>query len=210
MIYKVLVAEDEFIDKIYRESLDDLNKFYEINWIYDLPKVVIVDDRKTIDSWKQKKTEPWLVGWTEGRTVYVLNRENLEKESEHKYSDETYYALVKHELSHCFYHILSNNKHKPIWLTEGVAIYTSGQNQFKKKPDEFSKFLQFYDNGGSAVYSESGFAVESLIKEYGKPKLFELIKGLQHVNSEKEFSVLFAKIYSIQLSYENFNIIFQK
>lgn len=210
MIYKIISTKDAFLEKIYSESMDDLNKFYEIDWLHHLPKIISIDDRKSIDSWKQKETEPWEVGWAEGRNVYILNRENLEKESEHKYSNETYYALVKHELSHCFYHILSSNKYKPIWLNEGVAIYTSGQNQFKKKPTEFKKFLQFYDEGGSGVYSESGFVIETLLKKYGKTKLLELIKKLKDIESKEKFDILFKTIYCFDPTYDNFNKIYEK
>jgi hypothetical protein len=205
MIYKATPVKDNLLEKVYSESMTSLNEFYEIDWVYGLPKIITISDRKTINLLRQRKTEAWEVGWAEGKSVYVLDRENFEKESDHKYSDETYRALVKHELSHCFYHILSNQEHKPIWLNEGVAIYTSGQNKFKKKPTEFKKFLQFYDEGGGSVYFESGFAVESLVKKYGKAKLLELIKRLENIRSKEEFDVLFKTIYGFESTYENFN-----
>lgn len=205
MIYKIIPTKNDFLEKVHTESIADLNKFYEIDWVYNLPKIITVNDRKTIDLLRQRKTEAWEVGWADGKSIYVLDKENFEKESSHKYSDETYSALVKHELSHCFYHILSNNVPKPIWLNEGVAIYTSGQNQFKKRPTEFKKFLQFYNEGGGDVYSEAGFVVETLIKKYGKVKLLELIKRLENTKSENDFTVLFKTIYDFEPAYENFN-----
>lgn len=210
MIYKLAPIKDDFLEKVYTAAMSDLNKFYEIGWTYGLPKVIIVNDRKEIDLLRGRKSEPWEIGWAEWKSIYILSKENFEKESSHEYSDETYAATVKHELSHCFYHVLSSFGRKPVWLNEGVAIHVSGQNKFKKRPVEFTKFLGFFSKGGSGVYSEAGFAVEILIKKYGKKKLFGLIKRLEEVNSEKEFNTLFKSIYNFEPTYENFNSLLNK
>jgi hypothetical protein len=205
MIYKITQTKDDFLEKIYKESLDDLNAFYEINWTHHLPRIFVVNDRKTIDLLKGEKTEDWLVGWVEGKTAYILNKNNLKKESNHKYNPDEYFALVKHEISHLFFRTLSGGNAKPIWLNEGVAIYTSGQNEFKKKPTEFSKFLEFYDNGGKEIYSEAGFFVQALIEKFGKPKLLNLVKDLKNIKNKEEFEKFFAKEYGFGLNYEEIN-----
>ena len=167
MIYKLKEQKDKFIEKIYKESMKDLGQFYEIKWTQGRPNVTIVDSRKEIDKLKDMKTEPWIVGWADRQMIFLLNRKKFGKESNHKYnSEKTYTALLKHEISHAFYNILSKGNYNPRWLCEGVAIYTSGQNKFKKPLSKFSNFLDYYDNGGSAVYQESGFAVEMLVKKY--------------------------------------------
>lgn len=205
MIYKAIPFEDNFIENTYKKSLDELNNFYEIGWVHHLPKIVIVDDRKTINLLRGEKTEDWLTGWSEGQNVFFLNKDNFEKESNHKYSPDTYSALIKHELSHSFFKVLSSGQSKPIWLNEGVAIYISGQNDFKKKPSVFSNFLEFYDNGGKKVYSESGFFVQALVEKYGKQKLLDLIKELKKIKSKEEFENYFKKEYGFKLSYEEIN-----
>jgi len=205
MIYNITQTKDDFLEKIYKESLDDLNAFYEINWTHHLPRIFVVDDRKTIDLLKGEKTEDWLIGWSEKNTVYVLNKDNLEKESDHKYNPDEYSAFIKHELSHSFYNILSSGNAKPIWLNEGVAIYTSGQNKFKKKPTEFSKFLEFYDKGGKEIYGEAGFFIQALVEKFGKQKLFGLIKDLKSLKGKEEFEKFFAKEYGFGLNYEEIN-----
>jgi hypothetical protein len=146
MIYKLAEQKDKFIESVYKESMRDLDKFYEIGWNTGKPNIAIVETRKQINKLKDVKTEPWVVGWSDNKTVYVLDRNKYEKESNHKYNPETYKALIKHELSHAFYNILSNGKYNPRWLCEGVAIYTSGQNKFKKPIVKFTNFLDFYDN----------------------------------------------------------------
>jgi len=205
MIFKIHHIKDDFLEKIYTDSMKSLNEFYEINWVHHLPTVITVDDRETINVFKGKKTEGWLVGWANGSQVYVLNKDNFEKESSHKYNLDEYSALVKHELSHCFYSILSNYNHFPSWLTEGDAIHTSGQNKFKKKPKKFSEFLDFHYHGGSGIYKESGFFIEKLIEKFGKQKLLNIIKKTKNLKTRKEFNQLFAKEYGFNLNYDEIN-----
>ena len=205
MIYKITQIEDDFLEKIYKESVSDLNTFYEIGWNHHLPKLVVVDDRKTIDSLRDEKTEGWLIGWSRGEIIYVLNKDNFEKESNHKYSPDTYSAFIKHELSHSFFNVLSGYNSKPIWLNDGLSIYTSNQDKLKKKPEAFSKFLEFYDNGGKDLYAEPGFFVRGLIEKFGKKKLLNLIKGLKNARTKEDFEKLFAKEYGFNLNYEEIN-----
>jgi len=206
MIFKLIEQKDKFVEKVYKEAMKDLNKFYGINWTYGKPNVIIVGSRKQIDQLKDMKTERWVVGWSDRQTIYVLNRRKMGKESNHKFNTEkTYAALLKHEISHAFYNVLSKGKYNPRWLCEGVAIYTSGQNKFKKPLIKFGSFLDFYDVGGSGIYSEAGFVVEILVKKYGKKKLLELISNLNTINNEESFSKLFKKIYSFTPSYKKFN-----
>jgi len=205
MIYKLKEQKDKFIEKVYKESMKDLSRFYGIQWTYGKPYIIIVKNRKEIDRLKDIKTERWLEGWSNGKSIYVLDRKNLEKESSHKYTEETYSAFLKHEISHTFYSIISKGKTSPKWLCEGVAIYTSGQNKFKKIPTKFENFLDFYENGGSSIYYESGFVMELLVKKYGRGKLLKLISKLNTVRNKDEFYKLFKSIYSFPLNYNKLN-----
>lgn len=205
MPLKICLFKDKFIDEICKESMDDLNEFYEINWVHHLPVPIIVKDRKAIDLLRREKTGPWLVGWAEGNKVFILDRGNFEEESDHEYSPEKYYALLKHEISHAFYRVLSEGHAKPVWLWEGVAIYTSGQNKMKRRPEIFKDFLGFYEKGGKGVYAESGFAVQLLVEKFGKQKLLDLIKRLKETKNERGFNELFRKIYGFSAKYEDFN-----
>ncbi|MFA6297295.1 MAG: hypothetical protein WC629_01905 [Candidatus Paceibacterota bacterium] len=205
MIYKITSTNDTYLETIFKESLDDLNTFYEIDWQHHLPNIIVVDDRKTINLLKGEETEPWIIGWSEGKTIYILNKDNFETESNHKYNHAEYSAFVKHEMSHSFFSALSGGRWKPVWLNEGVAIYTSGQNNFKQKPGEFKHFLESYDRGNKEIYSEAGFIVEFLIEKYGKEKLLTLIKNLKNYPTKELFEQGFEKEYGFALSYEGFN-----
>lgn len=208
MNLKICTTEDLLLDKIYKESMEDLNKFYEIDWVHHTPIIIQVENRKTIEALKRQKTEAWSIGWNDHGNIFILDRNNLEKESSHKYTLELYSYHIKHELSHAFYEVVSDGEYHPIWLTEGVAIYTSGQNQFKKTPEKFSKFLEFYEKGGADVYSESGFVVKILVDKFGKHKLFELIKGTKNIDSRDDFGKLFKNVYGFDPTYEEFNKIY--
>ena len=95
MPLKIESLEDEFIGRICKESVDDLNEFYGINWVHHLPVPIVVKDRKSIDLLKGEKTEPWVVGWAEGNKVFILDRNCFGSESDHKYTQEKYYSLLK-------------------------------------------------------------------------------------------------------------------
>lgn len=163
-------SRDKFVQSVFKRSMKELGEFYDINWTTNLPKIFLLKTREEIDLFHTKPTEPWLVAWADERfrAVFILGRKSLERESSHKYSEEYYSSLIKHELSHLFYKIRSYGRTGPAWLSEGVAIYTSGQNRFKPVPNKLENFLEFYKNAGSGVYSESGFVVEALIREFGK------------------------------------------
>ena len=107
-----------------------------------------------------------------------------------------------------FYGKLSAYKRGPVWLSEGTAIYTSGQTKLKLKPKELKNFLEFYAEGGSEVYAESGFVIEALVKKFGKEKLLKLIESLKNISNENQFKDAFQNIYGFPLNYEKINEIY--
>lgn len=206
MIYKISKTTHLKLEQVYKNSMEELDQFFQIDWKLNRPHIILVPDRKTIDSLKGQKTEDWIVGWAGSGNVYLLEDKNFEKESNHKYSDEEYFALIKHELAHCFSNIVSNFSGKPTWLLEGISIYLSGQNKLKTKPKKFEKFIEFFNKSGKEVYSESGFAVMFLVEKYGKEKLLNLLKESKKSESPENFSNLFRSIYGFELSYDNFEV----
>lgn len=208
MILKIKSIKDKFLEEIYEKSMKELDEFFELNWKRNLPCIFLVPDRKTINALHERETPDWIVGWTDGKDVYLLDKTNYEKESCHKYSDEEYASTIKHELTHSFTHVYSGYSGKPKWLWEGIAIYLSGQLEFKKKPEKLTDFLNFYDSGAiKKVYQEAGFAVEFLVKKYGKNKLVALLKSLKEIDSQEDFSKKFENIYHFKLDYVNFKVL---
>ena len=62
-IFKVTVAEEPKLQEYKDKAIKELNEFFNERWVYNTPKVFIVDDRKTINLLREAKTEDWLVGW---------------------------------------------------------------------------------------------------------------------------------------------------
>ena len=210
MIFSVNPTSDKLIEQAYKEGMEELNKFFEINWIRDTPTIFTIPDRKTIDLIRKKPSEDWVIGWADDklRAIYILEAKDYEKESCHKYSDEKYTALIKHELVHLFMVVFSkNNNLKPIWLHEGIAIYLSGQNELRKIPKDakFSRFLNSHDKYEEGLYQESGFAVKILIERNGKEKFLQLVKETKKTEPKEEFTKRFKKIYGFELNYDYFN-----
>lgn len=152
MILTIGVKENKFVHKIYDSSMQSLKEFFGFELGNNAPNIILVKDRATIDALKKEKTEPWSVGWTDGKNIYVLDKKNYEKESSHKYSRAEYITLIKHELVHSFYDELTDSCHGPPWFSEGVAIYLSGQNKFKTKPAELKEFLDIHTYYEKDIY----------------------------------------------------------
>ena len=189
-----------FFDKAMKELID----FYGVNWIENTPVIYLVDSRESFDIISGYKTDDWVVGRAlSDNKLLLLSPESYEKESRHKYSDEEYYSLLKHELSHLFYIIFSKGK-GPVWLDEGFAIYTSNHLSTKERPKEFKDFLKYYSYEDENVYLEAGFVVEGLIIKYGKEKVIGFLKVLPNVNREDDFKKEFEKYFGLELDYKSF------
>lgn len=191
------------VKSFYEKAMKELIDFYDVNWIENTPVIYLVNSRESFDIISGYKTEDWVVGRALSyNKLLLLSPESYEKESRHKYSDEEYYSLLKHELSHLFYMIFSQGK-GPIWLDEGFAIYTSDQLTEKDIPKEFKNFLKYYSHEDEDVYSEAGFVVEGLIKKYGKEKVLEFLKLLPDIDSEESFNNEFEKYFEMKLDYKD-------
>lgn len=201
MIYQIQSKKDAMVSRMYKQAMKELDEFFKLNWIENTPLLIIVPDRATIDKLKQEKTENWIVAWAEyynSIKIYILDPSNYEKYSCHKYTEKEYYRLIKHELAHCFTAVLSNYSYKPIWLLEGISIFLSGQNASYSTPQIFTSFLNSYNDYEVNVYEEAGFVVELLIKKFGKQKIIKLLKALGTHKTQKDFNIIFEKIYGFE------------
>jgi hypothetical protein len=206
MLFNLTPNKDKDLERMTKELIDELNDFYEIGWVRNVPHLFIVPDRLTIDQLKGKETEAWVVGWSEGQNVFVLDSANMASESVHKnMTPESYRRLIKHELSHAFCKSLVGGSIKPTWLSEGVAIYTAGQNVEWRRPKKFDHFLEYFDQRGEGAYDESGFVVELLVEKFGKQKLLKLLKQCKEPVNAEEFNSHFLSIYGFSPIYDEFN-----
>lgn len=206
-IYELTAKEDKEVGDMYEKAMRELDEFFEVGWKRNSPKIMIIKDRKTIDSLQGEKTPEWVIGWAGSNEIYLLDRNNFEKESNHTYSKEEYSQLMKHELCHMFFKIVSNAKdyNQFIWLNEGLAGFLSRQYKDNKKPEKFEIFLDQYSNWKGDAYHESAYAVKVLFEKFGKQKLLELITSLNKVKSRKDFEKVFKEIYNSKPTYGFFN-----
>ena len=72
MIYTIKQKPDKFLENICDQAMKDFNEFFGIKWVKNLPKLVIIDERKTIDSLLNKKTQDWQVGWAQKGNIILL------------------------------------------------------------------------------------------------------------------------------------------
>ncbi len=161
--------------------------------------VFVVNDRDTINILHGEETGEWIVGWIAGgNIVFVLNKDKFGEHSVHKYDADDYYKLIKHELAHLFFKVITGGKTGPKWLWEGVSIMVSGQAEKWVKPAEFKGFLD-----GKDVYIELGYALQLLTEKYDKDKLLQFLKAYKGFDGD--ISVLFKETYGFDLNYSSFN-----
>jgi len=207
MIFDIKKSNNKKTEEMYERAMKELGEFFEIEWNENKLKfkVIFVPDRETFDSLKGRNTEDWARGSTMGsrNIIFIFPPEKIEIETSHKYSDETYYNFLKHELAHLFTGRLRRG-YKPIWLHEGIAVYVSGQIPDEKEPIKLNKFLEFFNTGGVGVYDESGVAVQILIEQFGKKRFLEFVTKSE-VENEEEFKEIFEEFFGVKLEYEWFN-----
>ena len=199
-IFKITVAEEPKIQDYKEKANKELNEFFNEKWVYNTPKVFIVDNRKTIDLLREDKTKDWVVGWGWGRSaIFILNPLNISKESCHDGSKYNIEQLIKHELCHSFLQkIFGSSKFK--WISEGVSLYTAGQLGNYKTPKKFDGFLN-----DERIYQESGYAIKLLIEKFGKDKLFEFLKKQSDTSETEKLETVFKEIFGAKMDYSFFN-----
>ncbi|HNU76638.1 MAG TPA: hypothetical protein PKL88_02900 [bacterium] len=199
-IFKITPIKNNKLQKYKEVAIKELNDFFSLEWTKNTPKIFIVDDRRTINLLKEEKTEDWVVGWSWGqRAIFILNPNNISKESCHDGSTYSISKLIKHELGHSFFQSKFGRSNFT-WINEGVSVYVAKQLDKYKMPKEFKGFLD-----GNNIYFESGSAIKLLIDNYGKEKLFEFFEKQSGIETNKELGIIFEKIFGNKLSYEFFN-----
>lgn len=202
---KAKIYKNNKLEKLLERYLDEIEKFFNITKPYNKPIFILLETREIINCAYGRETEDWVVGWSSGKYIFLLDPENYEKENKYQYSEEEYSQLVKHEITHFFYNALVGTTN-PRWLLEGIGSYISGQtNRYKDKLTQFEFFLSYYSNTDSRIYKEAGFVVKTLIDRFGKEKLLDFIKALRGNKSPQDVEKVFQEIYRLDLSYSNMN-----
>ncbi|MCL5430222.1 MAG: hypothetical protein M1504_01950 [Candidatus Marsarchaeota archaeon] len=169
---------------------------------------------------REGKVGDWVGGWSDENAIYILdvNKCKLTKKVKARVLREGYLSDLTHEIAHLFFlRVAKTHDAIPVWLWEGVARYLDGHTKSSKntprfRPNKFKDFLEYYDKhklsgkeNEAGVYGESGFAVEFLVRNFGKKKLLLLIRAIKDTKDEVTFAKKFKKIYGFELNYDNFN-----
>jgi len=180
--------------------------------IENTPDIYILESRKEIDEIRGISTSSQDVGWAKNRNIFLLDYKKIETESSYKLTPEQYIALIKHELNHLFFNIVSGGTSGPIWFREGFSIFLSGQttNGQWEKPGELIGFIESEGENKKYAYSEGGFVVELLVDKFGKEKVIQLVKRLKSIASDQDFKQTFNEIFGIELSYDSINNLYLK
>lgn len=166
-----VIANFSSVREFFGESLDDLE--LNICTKQELNKIV----SSSTDIYGDENNIPeWVTGFCIKQKVYVamLNEKDIEYLSK----------VAVHELVHLLSDRIEREERRPKLLQEGLAVYLSGQmseNRFKTLVDHYNnnklhKLSEYVNCNGLEFanlngYVYSYFAMEYLIKEYGKEKI---------------------------------------
>ncbi len=199
-VFKITPYDNKKLQEYKDSAMRELNEWFGTKWLYNTPKIFVVDNRETINILWGKQTENWIVGWSSGNVaIYILNPESISKESSHKGETYDIEKLIKHELCHSFFH-LTLGKSNFSWISEGVSIYVANQLDKYKMPIEFKGFLD-----GKNIYYESGNAIKLLVDNFGKEKLFEFLKKQNNIKDGEKLKTAFKEVFGEALEYSFFN-----
>jgi hypothetical protein len=227
-IFVVRTNRSPRINDAYEKAMRDLSSFFEVS---RRPRILLADERTLYDLSDWKPAPP---GWVEYPNVFILRKIFSSEERMHMVHETAhlfFLACAKMQLndtdvspspiwlwegvSMFVSGQIMRRSMRRLWDTywEGGAVTVSGQiiRRSMKRPSKFGDFLNYYDRWTLSgreqpdVFWESGFAVEFLVKNYGRKKLLELIRSVKDANTQKLFAKRFKEIYGFELSYDNFN-----
>lgn len=181
-----------------KKIIEECQDFFGIK-MKNPPKITFVYTREEIDEIAGRKTERWVRAITRRDGLYFIHPNKLEELTPHKNDD--FWKVVKHEISHwLFNQITGTYNGEPRWFTEGLAMYMAGQQDtvpFSIEVSITSKYYSFTDNG---TYSWGLLLVTSLINKFGKEKVVNLVKKIDHNITQEIFAKLFVNEFGISLS----------
>ncbi|EKE00428.1 MAG: hypothetical protein ACD_22C00025G0006 [uncultured bacterium] len=197
-VFKLTPLEDTTLQKYHDTAIKDLNEFFGRKWLNNTPKIFVLDNRETINLFQERETESWLVGFSMGNSVCILNPANISRESSQDGSKYNIEKLIKHEMCHSFFQKTFGMTNF-LWITEGVSIYVADQFDMFPIPSKFDGFLD-----GKKTYQESGAIIKLLFDKYGKDKLFDFLKKQSGIKEMEELKTVFEGVFDAKLEYSFF------
>src|SRR3989304_4597058 len=94
-IFSISTLKNKGLESTYNKNMEELNQFFQMNWVVSVPKIYVIDNRETINFLKDYETPKWLVGWSMDRNVYILDKDAFATDSDHNYFESDYNMLIK-------------------------------------------------------------------------------------------------------------------
>ncbi len=185
----------------------DYEKYFKIllghiKWACDFfewaPPEIIIEFHKTresIDKHWGSKSYNWVVGFHKENTteIHLIHPHSYEELSVHKFSEEGFANLLKHEITHLF--IGLKYQKYPYLFNEGLALYVSNfylKDKVLQKVKERNilpefESLFFFENDYLAASFLSMFLVY-LDGKYGAEKVNVFVNQLDHPDYKQVFT----------------------
>lgn len=195
------------MENINEKYKDEVEKAYlEIRDIFGFDIEYTIVFHETREAYEKaagkSKTPAWMIATASNvkKTVNIVNPLLWEKEGAHKIDE--LFELLKHEITHLFTSQFAKNKRLPLWLTEGLAYYLSGQykrknniaieQSFCSKLDTPYGWGQFVNFG---AYDLASRFVTYLCEVHSFEKVKELIKEAPVNYEYRKFDRAFKNVF---------------
>jgi len=183
------------ITTLYNENIKLIKDFFQKDWLPNSkPVILLVQSRTDYNSILQCQTPTWQVGNSNGPTIYLIETEKIEKESDGIHKQQDFNKLLKHEMMHSYTSFYSNFVCTPSWLFEGISVCFAQQFRTEAGFNKV-KILNAMTQFDGDFYGESGNFVKYLYEKYGKDRIMEMIKYSSKMKDCKSLKKIFYEIY---------------
>lgn len=196
------------VQALLNKNIRDLENFWGLK-IKFKPILFLLKSRNQINSIREQKTDDKLVGWFwREKYLFILDPEKFETESAFQKKD--FQKILKHELSHFFF-LQATGGTLPAWVNEGLACYLAGQKyQEAINKDEVKSLISCHYNFDRSLFAHSYLLVDKLITMKGKNNFINFLKSFKKNINEKEFQILFKKIFRMDFNKNNIYLLLTK
>lgn len=166
-----LLSSRELAEKYDQE----VSEFFEIDKIApELVEYMTVEELKeAYEGFYGTVAETLSTGFVSPGQTHILKKNVFPEGPMGEPPTENYRKVLKHETTHHYVNTL--NEGVPYWLNEGTCLFVAEQEI--PEPDQITlDDLIISDQNGDAIFVLGKAMVKRVIEEFGKEKLFELIK----------------------------------
>lgn len=169
-----------FIKRAFNYNKD----FFELNKNPKL-KIILVYSRKELDKLFGMKTLNYVSAFAKRSKIIIFSWDIFDKET--CWKKKEFYSTLVHEINHIFFTYLTKQFYEPIWLSEGLATYLQHNERKPKKKKRISyDMLNKKFNYKNPQYNMYHQFVYYLIKEYGREKFIQFLKGCKKIKNINE------------------------